>query len=72
MKIRGVIFPETYVMIGASVIFILTPWNWFLDKFFHEKFNTSKETYQDVKYQFNETYQTVDPLQRMLVLEQFI
>ena len=40
----------------------------FLDKFFHEKFNLSKETYQEVKYQFHDTYQTVDPIQRMLAL----
>lgn len=55
-------------MLGLGVLFLFVPWNIFLDKFFHEKFNLSKESYQDVKYQFNETYQTVDPTQRALAL----
>jgi len=52
IKLRGVIF-ATYVMLGLGVLFLFVPWNIFLDKFFHEKFNLSKESYQDVKYQFN-------------------
>ncbi len=59
-------------MICVSIAFMFMPWDWVLDKFFYEKFNISKETYQEVKYRFTETYQTVDPIQRMLTLEKFI
>lgn len=59
-------------MLGLGVGFLFVPWNWILDTFFEEKFYVSKETFKEAKYQFNETYQTVDPIQRMLKLEKFI
>ncbi len=68
IRLRQHVFPETIVMIFVSIGFMLMPWDWVLDKFFYEKFNISKETYQEVKYRFTETYQTVDPIQRMLTL----
>lgn len=71
-RIRGEVFVESIVMICVGVGFMVVPWNRILDAFFYEKFNLSKDNYQEVKYRFNETYQTVDPIQRMLALEKFI
>jgi hypothetical protein len=42
IRLREIIFPETYVMLAGSIVFMIVPWNWFLDKFFDEKFNLSK------------------------------
>lgn len=42
IKLRDVVYPETGVMIGLSIIFLLVPWDMLLDKFFSEKFYLSK------------------------------